>query len=100
MPAALVGGVRAVAVLADGRVVTGGTGHRVRVWDVVTRAEFTRIACPVFAFATAPFSSVGHCHLVVAHGGSVQTKKGSGPGGNPGALGLLLKTDDIAGTYR
>jgi WD40 repeat protein len=63
-------GAGPVAVLADGRVVTGGTDHRVRVWDVLTRAQFTRIACPVFAFATAPFSAVGDCHLVVAHGGS------------------------------
>jgi hypothetical protein len=30
----------------------------------------------------------------------MQTKKGSGPGGNPGALGLFLQNDDIAGTYR
>jgi len=30
----------------------------------------------------------------------MQTKKGPGSGGNPGALGLLLQTDDIAGTCR
>ena len=46
-------GVGAVAVLPDGRVVTGAGGDRVRLWDVQSSSPGTLLACSVYALATS-----------------------------------------------
>jgi len=43
---------RAVAVLPDGRVVTGGD-DRVRLWDVQSNSPGTLLACSAYALATS-----------------------------------------------
>jgi WD40 repeat protein len=63
------GGVRAVAVLPDGRVVSGGDDRRVLVWDVTTRTEIAQLGCSVTALATGPLSP-GGSSLVIAHHGA------------------------------
>ena len=48
------GAVAAVAVLPDGRVVTGGHyGDRVRLWDVQSSSPGTLLACSAYALATS-----------------------------------------------
>ena len=47
------GGVGAVAVLPDGRVVTGGDDDRVRLWNVQSNSPGTLLACSAHALATS-----------------------------------------------
>jgi hypothetical protein len=60
--------VRAVAVLPDGRVVSGGNDS-VLMWDVTTRTEIAHLGCSVTALATGPLGP-GESSLVVAHHGA------------------------------
>ena len=61
--------VSAVAVLPDGRVVSGGDDRRVLLWDPATRTEIADLRCSVSALASGPLDP-GRCSLVVAHPGS------------------------------
>jgi WD40 repeat protein len=59
------GGVRAVAVLPDGRVVSGGDDDRVLVWDVQSSSADSLLACSAYVLATSPSPSgtrlfIGH----------------------------------------
>jgi hypothetical protein len=64
------GAVRAVAVLADGRVVTGGTDRRVLTWDPVRAStEVIQLGCSLIALATTP-PGPARSDLVIAHEGS------------------------------
>src|SRR5207253_2990369 len=47
-------GVAAVAVLPDGRVVTGGDDDQVRLWDVRSNSPGSLLACSAYALATSP----------------------------------------------
>ena len=58
--------VSAVAVLPDGRVVTGDNDRRVLVRDVTTRSEVTQVRCSVTALATGPLDTDSSC-LVIVH---------------------------------
>jgi WD40 repeat protein len=49
----LAGGVRAIAVLPDGRVVTGGYASRVRLWNVQSSSPGALLACSAYALATS-----------------------------------------------
>ena len=63
------GGVRAVAVLPDGRVVTGGDDDRVRLWDVQSSSPGTLLACSAYALATSPSPSGARLFIGHAAGG-------------------------------
>jgi hypothetical protein len=58
----------AVAVLPDGRVVSGGGEGRMLVWEATTRRQITQLACSAIRLAAAE-ASRGETSLVVAHAG-------------------------------
>jgi WD40 repeat protein len=60
--------VRSVAVLPDGRVVSGGDDRRVLVWDATTRERVVQLDCSVSALAAVQ-ANRGEAFLVVAHKG-------------------------------
>jgi WD40 repeat protein len=60
--------VTAIAVLPDGRIVTGGHDHRVLVWDATTRQEIAQVGCPVIGLAAGRARNGAAC-LVIAHAG-------------------------------
>jgi hypothetical protein len=62
------GAVVAVAVLPDGRVVSGGWGDRVLVWNVTTRTEIAQMGCSVTALATGPLGPSESSLVIVHHG--------------------------------
>jgi hypothetical protein len=56
-----------LAVLADGRVVTGGDDRRVLVWDPDTPGTVVvQLSCSVAALAAAP-PGLAMVSLVIAH---------------------------------
>jgi hypothetical protein len=62
--------VLAVAVLADGRVVTSGADYRVLVWDASgASTRVIQLTCLATALATAPLYPAGSS-LIIAHLGS------------------------------
>jgi WD40 repeat protein len=63
------GTVRAVAVLPDGRVVTGGDDDRPRLWDVRSSSPGSLLACSAYALATAPSPSGARLFIGHARGG-------------------------------
>lgn len=61
--------VTAVAVLADGRVVSGGYDRQVQIWDPNRpRVPVGQVSCSVITLATAPPGPFGS-DLVIAHEG-------------------------------
>jgi WD40 repeat protein len=63
------GGVRAVAVLADGRVVTGGADRRVLIWGPGRAStQIIQLSCALTTLATAPPRGA-RSDLVIAHEG-------------------------------
>ena len=88
------GAVGAVAVLPDGRVVTGGRDGRVLVWDVTTRTEIAQLGCSVTALATGPLGP-SESSLVVAHSwcrvlAMVGHRRPQEASGRPGLAGWLI----------
>ena len=67
--AATSGGVGAVAVLPDGRVVTGGDDDRVRLWNVQSSSPGTLLACSASALATSLSPSGARLFIGHAVGG-------------------------------
>jgi WD40 repeat protein len=64
------GPVSTVAVLADGRVATGGNDGRVLIWDPARAdTQVIQLRCPVTTMATAP-TIPARSDLVIAHEGS------------------------------
>ena len=63
-------GVRAVAVLPDGRVATSGGDGRVRLWDVRSSSPGSLLACSAYALATSPSPS-GACLFIGHTGGGI-----------------------------
>ena len=64
------GGVYAVAVLADGKVVTGGGDRRVLIWDLArANPQVIQLSCSMTTLATASPGPAGS-DLVIAHQGS------------------------------
>jgi WD40 repeat protein len=61
--------VAAVAVLPDGRVVSGGEDRRVLVWDVMTQTTIAQLDCSVTALAAEPIGG-GETALVIGHAGA------------------------------
>ena len=61
-------GVRAVAVLPNGRVVSGGSDNRVLIWDVATQRQVAQVDCSVNGLAAVQ-ASHGGGSLVVVHKG-------------------------------
>jgi WD40 repeat protein len=61
--------VRAVAVLPDGRVVTGGADDRVRMWDVQSSSPGNLLACSVYALATSLYPSGARLFIGHVRGG-------------------------------
>jgi len=60
--------VRAVAVLADRHVVTGGNDGRVLVWDLARRGmQIVQLSCSVTCLAARSFGPV-RSDFVIAHG--------------------------------
>jgi hypothetical protein len=60
--------VGAVAVLPDGRVVSGGNDRRVLVWDATTQEQVAQLGCSVMGL-TAVQASCGDASLVIVHEG-------------------------------
>jgi hypothetical protein len=58
----------ALAVLPDGRVVSGGNDRRVLIWNATTRRQVAQLGCSVIELATAQ-AGRGEAFLVVAHAG-------------------------------
>ena len=56
--------MNAVAVLPDGRVVTGGD-DRVLIWDMQSNSPGSLLACSVYAFATS--LSLPEARLFIGH---------------------------------
>ena len=64
------GGVRAVAALADGRVVSGGNDRRVLIWDPVRASmRVIQLSCSLTTLAIVP-PYPARSDLVIAHQGS------------------------------
>lgn len=64
------GWVLAVAVLADGQVITSGADGRALVWDPARAGtQILQLTCPVTALATTAFATARPI-LVIAHDGS------------------------------
>jgi hypothetical protein len=59
---------RAVAVLPDGRVVSGGDDHRVLVWNATTQGQVAQLGCSVAGLAAGQ-ASHGDASLVIVHKG-------------------------------
>jgi WD40 repeat protein len=57
-----------VAVLPDGRVVSGGADERVLIWDVTTQSEIAQVQCSVQTLA-AGLLDADRSALVIAHRG-------------------------------
>jgi WD40 repeat protein len=62
------GWVNAVAVLADGRVVSGGNDRRVRIWNATTEEEVAQLGCSVIGLAVIQ-AKLGEAFLAVVHEG-------------------------------
>jgi WD40 repeat protein len=60
--------VTAVAVLPDGRVVSGGKDRRVLIWNATTQRQVAQLGCSVIGLATVQASS-SEAFLVVAREG-------------------------------
>jgi hypothetical protein len=45
--------VASLAVLPDGRVVTGGLDHRVLIWNATTQGQDAQVACSVIGWQWA-----------------------------------------------
>jgi hypothetical protein len=60
--------VTALAVLADGRVVSGGRDNRVLVWNATTQGQMDQLGCSVIGLVAVQ-ASVGEASLVVIHAG-------------------------------
>jgi hypothetical protein len=60
--------VNAVAVLPDGRVVSGGDDDRVVIWNTATRRQVAQLGCSVMELAAGQASS-SEAFLVIAHRG-------------------------------
>jgi hypothetical protein len=58
-----------VAVLPDGRVVSGSLYGPVLIWRVKTQIEIAQLDCSVAALATGPLGP-GESSLVVVHEGA------------------------------
>lgn len=62
-------GVNAVAVLPDGRAVSGGRDGRVRLWDPATpEAVAVEVSCQVAHIALDAGSASQMPRIVIAHG--------------------------------
>ena len=57
-----------MAVLPDGRVVSGGSDGRVLVWDATTRGQVAELGCSAIGLAVVQASG-GEVSLIVAHAG-------------------------------
>src|SRR5207237_248508 len=61
------GVVWAVAVLPDGRVVSGGDDGRVRLWDPARPGDSAQLVCSATAFGTTADRQTWQARLVMAH---------------------------------
>jgi hypothetical protein len=60
--------VRAVAVLADGRVVSGGDDRRVLIWNTTTKGQAAQLDCSVIKLEAVQVGRAETSILVVHEG--------------------------------